>query len=86
MFEGMSERQRQRFLLLGEAQAKAVIEALADEGIEPALMNPAAVEAIRAWATGWAGTLGIPLDEVDARLAQEFAARLQFREPRCKPA
>ncbi len=86
MFEGMSERQRQRFLLLGEAQAKAVIEALADERIEPALMNPAAIEAVRAWAAGWAGTLGIPLDEIDARFAHEVAIRLQLIQPRCKPA
>jgi hypothetical protein len=86
MPEGINERQRQRFLMLGEEQAKAVIDALQDEGIEPALMNPAALEAVGAWATGWAETLGIPRDEVDARLAQELATRLQLRQPRCKPA
>lgn len=86
MPQSMNERQRQRFLLLGEEQAKAVIEALADEGIEPALMNPAAIEAVQQWATGWARTLGIQGDELDARLAQELAARLQLTQRRCKPA
>lgn len=86
MFEDMSERQRQRFVLLGEDQAKAIIDTLADEGIEPALANPAALEAVRAWLTGWGRMLGIPIDELDARFAQEIAVRMQFEQRRCKPA
>jgi hypothetical protein len=86
MLEGMNERQRQRFVLLGESQAKAIVDALADEGIEPALANPAALEAVRAWLTGWGGLLGISFDELDARFAHEIAVRMQFEQPRCKPA
>lgn len=86
MPQSMNERQRQRFLLLGEEQAKAIIDALADECIEPELLNPTAIEAVRAWGSGWCRIFGIAADEMDARLAQELAARLQFTQRRCKPA
>lgn len=86
MFEGMNERQRQRFVLLGEEQAKAIVDALADEGIAPELANPAALEAVRAWLTGWGRVLGIPIDELDARFAQEIAVRLHLEQPRCNRA
>ena len=86
MFEGLNERQRQRFILIGESMAKVLIQALDEEGIEPQLSNPAAFEVVRAWALGWCRTFGIPTENIDARLAQELAARLQFEKPRCKPA
>lgn len=86
MPQSMNERQRQRFLLLGEAMAKTLIEALDEEGIEPTLSNPAAIEVVRAWGLGWCRTFGLEPDLIDARLARELAARLQFEQPRCKPA
>lgn len=84
MSQGINERQRQRFIMLGERMAADCKAAFEAELLAPSLFDDATIEVVRAWATGWCRGLGIGPEVLEAKLARELSSILQQEQWRCK--